>query len=58
VGDDFTIQVYGATGGALTVSESATSLNNYIQFDAGRFSYVDSNTVRMTGHLNTQMSIS
>ena len=57
VGDDFTIQVYGATGGALTVSESATSLSNYTQYDAARFSYVDSNTVRMTDAQYTDVDI-
>ena len=47
VGNDFTIQVYGETGTALTVSESATAPNggNYITFDLGRFYFQDSNTV-------------
>jgi hypothetical protein len=45
VGNDFVIQVYGDTGAALTVSESATSLNNYTLYDAARFYYSDSNTV-------------
>ena len=45
VGDDFIIQVYGDTGTALTVSESATSLNNYQTYDLARFYYQDSNTV-------------
>jgi hypothetical protein len=45
VGDDFIIQVYGDTGAALTVSESATSLNNYQTYDLARFYYRDSNTV-------------
>jgi hypothetical protein len=44
-GDNFVIQVYGETGGALTVSESATSLNNYTLYDAARFYYQDSVTV-------------
>ncbi|CAB4549546.1 MAG: hypothetical protein F2531_05365 [Actinobacteria bacterium] len=50
VGDDFIIQVYGETGTALTLTESETALNsgNYLQFDAVRFSYVDSNTVVLT----------
>jgi hypothetical protein len=56
-GDDFIIQVYGETGTALTVSESATSLNNYTQYDAARFSYVDSNTVRMTDTQYTDVDI-
>jgi hypothetical protein len=47
VGKDFTIQVYGETGTALTVSESATAANgaSYIQFDLGRFYFQDSSTV-------------
>jgi len=56
-GDDFIIQVYAETGTALTVSESATSLNNYTQYDAARFSYVDSNTVRMTDAQYTDVDI-
>jgi hypothetical protein len=56
-GDDFIIQVYAETGGALKVSESATSLSNYIQYDAARFSYVDSNTVRMTDAQYTDVDI-
>jgi hypothetical protein len=48
VGNDFTIQVYAETGTALTVSESATSANggSYVQFDLGRFYFVDSATVQ------------
>ena len=57
VGDDFIIQVYGETGSALTLSESATSLNNYVQYDLARFSYVDSNTVRMIGTQYTDVDI-
>lgn len=57
VGDDFIIQVYGETGTALTVSESATSLNNYIQYDLARFSYIDSNTVRMVDSQYTDVDI-
>lgn len=57
VGNDFVIQVYGDTGTALTVSESATSLNNYTQYDAARFTYVDSNTVRMTDTQYTDVDI-
>jgi hypothetical protein len=47
VGEDFTIQVYGETGGALTVSESATAANgaSYVQFDLGSFYFQDSSTV-------------
>ncbi len=47
VGDDFTIQVYGETGGALTVSETATSANggSYQTFDLARFYFKDSATV-------------
>jgi hypothetical protein len=56
-GDDFIIQVYGETGGALKVSESATSISNYTQYDAARFSYVDSNTVRMTDAQYTDVDI-
>lgn len=50
VGSDFIIQVYGETGTALTLTESETvrDSGNYLQFDAVRFSYVDSNTVVLT----------
>ena len=48
VGKDFIIQVYGETGTALTLTESATSVSDYVQYDAVRFSYVDSNTVVLT----------
>jgi hypothetical protein len=57
VGNDFIIQVYGDTGTALTVSESATSLNNYNQYDAARFTYTDSNTVVMTDRQYTDVAI-
>ncbi len=57
VGNDFIIQVYGDTGTALTVSESATSLNNYNQYDAARFTYTDSNTVVMTDRQYTDVDI-
>jgi hypothetical protein len=57
VGNDFIIQVYGETDTALTLSESATSLNNYVQYDLARFSYVDSNTVRMVGTQYTDVDI-
>jgi hypothetical protein len=57
VGNDFIIQVYGDTGTALTVSESATSLNNYTQYDAARFTYSDSNTVVMTDRQYTDVDI-
>jgi len=57
VGDDFIIQVYGETGSALTLSESATSISNYVQYDLARFSYVDSNTVRMVGTQYTDVDI-
>jgi len=49
VGDDFIIQVYGETGSALTLSESATSLTDYVLYDLARISFVDSNTVQMVG---------
>ena len=47
VGNDFIIQVYGETGTALTVSESATSANggSYQTYDLARFWYKDSSTV-------------
>ena len=47
VGNDFVIQVYGETGNALTVSESATSANggSYQTYDLARFWYKDSSTV-------------
>jgi len=57
VGDDFIIQVYGETGTALTLSESATSVSNYVQYDLARFSYVDSSTVRMVGTQYTDVDI-
>jgi hypothetical protein len=57
VGDDFIIQVYGETDTALTLSESATSLNNYVQYDLARFSYVDSNTVQMVGTQYTDVDV-
>ena len=44
-GDRFIVQVYGDTGTALSVSESATSVGVYTQFDAGSFLYQDSATV-------------
>lgn len=57
VGNDFIVQVYGETGTALQVSESATSISNYIQYDAARFSYIDSSTVRMTNAQYTDVDI-
>ena len=47
VGNDFIIQVYGDTGTALTVSESATAPNggSYQTYDLARFYYKDSSTV-------------
>ena len=47
VGNDFTIQVYAETGGALIVSESATAAGgaSYVQFNLGRFYFQDSSTV-------------
>jgi len=57
VGNDFIIQVYGETGTALTLSESATSVSNYVQYDLARFSYVDSSTVRMVGTQYTDVDI-
>ncbi len=56
-GDDFVIQVYGETGGALTVSESATSLNNYTVYDAARFYYQDSSTVTSLDNSYTDFDI-
>jgi hypothetical protein len=46
-GNDFIIQVYGDTGTALTVSESATAPNggSYQTYDIARFWYKDSATV-------------
>ena len=57
VGRDFIIQVYADTGTALTISESATSLNVYNQYDAARFTYSDSNTVTMTDRQYTDVDI-
>ena len=57
VGRDFIIQVYADTGSALTISESATSLNVYTQYDAARFTYTDSNTVTMTDRQYTDVDI-
>jgi len=57
VGNDFIIQVYGETDTALTLSESATSVSNYVQYDLARFSYVDSSTVRMVGTQYTDVDI-
>jgi hypothetical protein len=45
VGNDFIIQVYGETGTALTVSETATNGTNYQTYDIARFWYKDSSTV-------------
>jgi hypothetical protein len=57
VGNDFTIQVYGDTGAALTVSESATSVNNYNLYDAATFYYQDSNTVKSNDSSYTDFDI-
>ena len=57
VGNDFTIQVYGDTGTALTVSESATSVNNYNLYDAATFYYQDSNTVKSNDSSYTDFDI-
>ena len=45
VGSDFIIQVYGDTGTALTVSETATNGANYQTYDIARFWFKDSATV-------------
>ena len=45
VGNDFIIQVYGDTGTALTVSETATNGTNYQTYDIARFWFKDSATV-------------
>jgi hypothetical protein len=45
VGNDFIIQVYGDTGTALTVSETATNGTNYQTYDLARFWFKDSATV-------------
>jgi hypothetical protein len=45
VGKEFTIQVYGESGSALTVSETATNGTNYQTYDLAHFYYVDSKTV-------------
>lgn len=57
VGDEFIIQVYGDTGTALTLSESATSLNNYQTYDLARFYFQDSNTVLATDSSYTDFDI-
>jgi hypothetical protein len=57
VGRDFIIQVYADSGSALTISESATALNVYNQYDAARFTYTDSSTVRMTDTQYTDVDI-
>ena len=56
VGSDFIIQVYGDTGTALTISETATS-GVYTQFDLARFYYQDSNTVTMVSNQYTDVDI-
>jgi hypothetical protein len=45
IGSDFIIQVYGDTGTALTVSETATNGTNYQTYDIARFWFKDSATV-------------
>jgi hypothetical protein len=45
IGNDFIIQVYGDTGTALTVSETATNGSNYQTYDLARFWFKDSATV-------------
>lgn len=57
IGEDFTIQVYGDTGAALTVSETATSVNNYTVYDAARFYYQDSVTVTSVDKAYTDFDI-
>jgi hypothetical protein len=51
VGEDFTIQVYAETGGALTLSETATSANggSYQTLDLAKFYFADSSTVQAQG---------
>jgi hypothetical protein len=51
VGEDFTIQVYSETGGALTLSETATSANggSYNTLDLAKFYFSDSSTVQAQG---------
>jgi hypothetical protein len=51
VGEDFTIQVYSETGGALTLSETATSANggSYQTLDLAKFYFSDSSTVQAQG---------
>jgi len=49
IGEDFTIQVYGETGTALNVSESATAPNggSYQTYDLAHFYFQDSSTVKV-----------
>jgi len=51
VGEDFTIQVYAETGGALTVSETATAPSgaSYQTIDLAKFYFADSSTVTSMG---------
>ena len=51
VGEDFTIQVYAATGDALTVSETATAPSgaSYKTIDLAKFYFADSSTVTAMG---------
>ena len=59
IGNDFIIQVYGETGTALTVSESATAPNggSYQQYDVARFWFRDSATVLATDSSYTDFDI-
>ena len=57
VGEDFTIQVYGDTGTALTVSETGTNGSNYTTYDLATFYFQDSNTVIMQGSQFTDVDI-
>lgn len=57
VGEDFTIQVYGDTGTALTLSETGTNGSNYTTYDLATFYFQDSNTVVMQGTQFTDVDI-
>jgi hypothetical protein len=57
VGEDFTIQVYGDTGSALTISETGTNGANYTTYDLATFYYADSNTVSMVSNQFTDVDI-
>ena len=57
IGEDFTIQVYGDTGTALTLSETGTNGANYTTYDLATFYFQDSNTVIMQGSQFTDVDI-